>query len=456
MPIDGEAAVAIGAGNEGGGGDFSGGGDAGDAGGGTDGGEVGSQGTGDSGEGSGEEGSGEQEFELDEAGEPKLDDQGNKIPKQAAKPSSFKDIHAKLKEVDPAAAEAYRKTHFGYQQYQAAFPTPKEAQAARELFDTYGGAEGIEQVANDAQQLAAESASFSKGDPNFIKQLAESDPAGFAATAPHYIKQLGISNPEAYTAALTPILNATFEQTGVTANVIKAGQIVDRIYSALEKAGDTTYLPYLNQVLESLNGVYGTIDKYKKLGDQYGERPLTDKEKALQQREQSLNQKEQQTFLTTARNTVGKSMNASIEKALGVFYKQNPKITKEQRTDLQTGVFDFVNKQLDSNKKYIQQMRALMQEGDVDKINNYVMQNVNKLVQTSAKTIWNRRGFGTLPNQQKAGQGNQQQAGQVNLTRRPKRDDIDWNLTSEMEYMDGIAVLRGTKRKVKWDWRKVE
>lgn len=456
MPIDGAAAVALGTGNEGGGGDFGGDSGSGDSGGG----DSGSEGTELSNQGSeggeGGEGEGEQEFELDETGEPKLDAEGNKVPKQAAKPSSFKDIHAKLKEVDPAAAEAYRKTHFGYQQYQAAFPTPKEAQVAREVFDTYGGAEGIEQVANDAQQLAAESASFSKGDPNFIKQLAESDPAGFAATAPHYIRQLGISNPEAYTAALTPILNATFEQTGLTENVIKAGQIVDRIYSALEKAGDTTYLPYLDQVLGSLNKAYGVFDKYKKLGDQYGERPLTEKEKQLQLKEQSLNEKEQQTFRNTARNTVAKSMNGSIDKALSVYYKQNPKITKEQRSDLQTGVFDFINRQLDSNKKYISQMNALMQEGDVDRINNYVMQNVNKLVQTSAKTVWNRRGFGALPNQQnKGGQGNQNQS-QVNLTRRPKRDDIDWQLTSEMDYMAGNAVLKGTKRKVKWNWSSQE
>src|SRR5208337_4586805 len=102
-----------------------------------------------------------------------------------------------------------------------------------ELFDTYGGAEGIEEKSNQADAFADEMDKFSQGDREFISKLAKDDPEGFAKSASAMLTHLGVTNPDAYEAALVPILNITFEKTGITNGVIEAGSILNDVYGAL-------------------------------------------------------------------------------------------------------------------------------------------------------------------------------------------------------------------------------
>src|SRR5208282_5549691 len=83
--------------------------------------------------GEGGEGGGETEYELDEAGEPKLDAQGNKVPKQAAGGApDLKTAFNKLKEVDPAAYKAVRAQYGENIEYKKVFPTVQAAREASE------------------------------------------------------------------------------------------------------------------------------------------------------------------------------------------------------------------------------------------------------------------------------------------------------------------------------------
>lgn len=395
---------------------------------------------------------GAQEFEVDEAtGEQRLDDEGNPVPKAAAPKGKvdFKSTYDKLKASDPAVAENYRKAHFGYEQYKQAFPTPQAAREAKDLFDTYGGAEGVEKLSNEASTFAEEMDRFSKGDPEFIAQLAKDDPEGFAATAGPYLATLGKNNPEAYQALLAPVIHTSMQQTGLTNSIVSAGQIIDRIYTALEKSGNKEHLPFLQQALDSLNKAWSVTEDYKKLGEKSGTRELTDKEKQFQQREQQLNQKEAEAFKKTVWTAQDGSIRTAITKSASQYYKLNPKMTAEQKETFESGIRDFVLRQMDSNQQFSKQYRALLKDGNVQKINTFFANEFNKKVADSAKRTWNRYGFGNLPNQNKAAVANK---GTVNLTKRPNRSDIDWQKTTEVDFMSGVATLKGSGRQVKWAW----
>lgn len=463
MPIDGAVGVVLGADAGAGAGDNGAGADGGEGSEfepltGDDAGEAGddSESGDDTGDGS------EPEYEIDEAtGEPKVDDDGNKIAKtldQSKVKQNFKATYDRLKEVDPAAADAFRKTHFGYEQYKQAFANPAAAVQAKEALETYGGVEGIEELNQSAQQFAGEMEKFSQGDPEFIAQLAKDDPEGFSKSITAGLKTLGDTNTQAYNAALAPIVHATITSSGISSAIVLAANTLDKVFTELQASGgDSQTLFAINKAFDALKGAYNYTENIKKIADQAGSQPLSDKEKTLQQREQQLTQKEQGSRYKEIAGTVTKSLDTLINNSLSVYYKQFPKITKDQKADVHAGVLDYISRQLGSNKKYTTQLKALVAEGDVAKINNYVSQNVKKIVQDSSKTVWNRRGFGSLPNQKSNAPAGKQNAGVVTLTKRPKRDDIDFSLPgAEDEFMMGRAVLKGSKRRVKWNWADVE
>jgi hypothetical protein len=435
----------------------SAGGDQGDQGSGDQGGDQGEESpiTGD--QGGDDQGSGdgaEPEYELDENGEQKLDEEGNPIAKAPA-PTDFKTTHAKIKAVDPKAAEVYRKTHFETQQYKKAFDTPQAAMEAKELFENYGGAEGIEELNGRAQQFASEMDAFSQGDPKFVSQLAADDPEGFAKIGVPYLAELAKTNPEAYDAALMPILNSTLNSSGITAGIIEAGNLIDGVYGALKQAGITTGLPEIAQAFQALKKAFATTENFKKLAEKSAERPLTDREKAIADREKQFTEKERETYYSEVQTKVTAASDAVIDKSLQTYFKQFPKMTKEQKADLHAGVFSYIAQQLKSDKKYGTTLRQLLDAGDQGKVANFVSQNVQRLAQASAKTVWNRRGFGKLPNTT-PGAGSKNQ-GTVTLSAKPKYDDIDFSegKTTEIQYMSGEAVLKGSGKKVKWSWDRV-
>jgi hypothetical protein len=452
------AAVLTGMGG-GAGGDF--GGDTGDTG--ADGGDTGftgdetGTGTG-TGDGAGDDGSGgEPEYEIDEStGEPKLDAEGNQIPKTVSgKPEPFKATYEKIKAADPKAAEIFRKEHFGYEKYKQLFPTTADATAAKEALETYGGVEGIEQVNQKAQQFASEMEQFSQGSPEFLSQLQKDDPTGFSKSISRGLGILGQADPTAYSSALSPIIHSTLEAGGINSALYLAGTTISEIFAQLEQSGaDQKSLFALNKAFDAVKKAYDYSGNIKKLAEQSGEKPLTDKEKELQQREQEITRKHNEQFSREVSTAAVKSADSIINQALLPYYKALPKMSKEQKADVHKGVFEYISRQLESNKKYMEQKRALIREGNVDKITKFISQNVQKLAAASAKSIWNRRGWGTLPNQQKTNAGNNNQ--QVTLTRKPKKEDIDWNKTTEIEYMTGSATLKGSGRKVKFDWNRVQ
>lgn len=397
---------------------------------------------------------GEQEFEVDAEGNQVLDEiTGEPKLKQAqtTAEASFKDVYAALKESNPAAAESYRKAHFAYQSYAKAFPTPKEAMEAKQIFEDLGGTEGITSLQNEVQQYAAELTMFSNADPKLLDDLAADNPEAFGRFGTPYLERLGKMNPEAFQSTLLPYINSSLS-SNVNPGLIEAGDLVYEALQAMQAAGQTTGSVQLQRAFQSLKKIYEYTQKVEQGAQVSGDRPLTDKEKQLSTREQQLNQREQERFVNEASSAVMTRMNASISKQLDPYLKTK-KLSLDQKKDLAEGIYSYISQQLKSNKRYQTQLKGLMNGGDTQKVANFVGQNVDRIVVQSVKAVWNRRGFGAATTS-KTGTTT---AGTMAVGRAPKYEDIDWSADpGEIRYMKGEATLKGSKRIVKWDWAKVQ
>lgn len=448
----GEAAVGVlagGAGGEGsGGGEDTGGEGAGD------GAEVDTTLT-DTGDGAGEGGEGDHsgEGEIDPAtGQPKAQAVKRDLAKQPLSLKEFDSAYKSLRETNPVVAEAFRKSYFGVQEYQKAFPTAKDAVAAKELFDGYGGKEGIEELGTKADQFASEMDSFSKGDPQFIKKLATDDPEGFALSAVPYYRQLADTNPEAYTATMAPIVQATLNYHGITDSVISAGQIVHKVALALEASGQSKeHLPALTQALDALQKAYGGTQEIERLSKTGAGRELSAAEKKIQQREAAITTKETEAFKGQLKSTQVASLKPAVESSLAQYFKQNTKMTAEQKDTVRNGVVDHINAQLDNNPAFLKQYKALLKQGDIKKISNFYMQNVSKLIVGSAKAVWGKYGYGSGAAAVKPGA---QGAGSMNVAKRIPSDKIDWSRTTDNMFQMGRGYRVGSKTLEVWDWSK--
>lgn len=403
---------------------------------------------GESGEG------GEPQYEIDEStGETKLDDAGNPIPKTTVgKPEPFKATYEKIKASDPKAAEVFRKEHFGYEKYKTIFPTTAEATQAKELIDNYGGSEGIQELNDQAQTYASEMEKFSTGDPQFIAQLAKEDPEGFAKSISQGLITLGNTNEAAYSAALVPIIHRTLESTGITESVINAANTISQLYEGLKGTADAQTLVALTKAYEGLEKSFKLTEGWRKRAEASSQQPQSEEAKRIQQERQQLNQERAKDYSTKVSQAMAKTTDGHINTALQGYYKQFPKMTKDQKADVHNGTFEYIAKQLQSNPSYQKQMKALVQVGDIAKIDNFVSQNVKKIVAASAKAVWNRRGFGTVPGT-KTNVAASGSAGTVKLGKPPKYSDLDFTEDpGKTEYMMGRGTLKGSKKKITWDW----
>lgn len=397
----------------------------------------------------------EQEFELDEEGNQVLDDEGNPKAKQQQQTkgkTDFKSTYESIKEANPQAAEAYRKDHFSTEAYKKAFATPREAVETRQLLDNIGGVEGLTQLQTDAEEYATELNQVASGDPEIIKSFLSNPETkgGIAKLVPTALSIMAAANKEidpelhqAFQDTVRPYFSSSLD-TYVTPEIYQAGVSLNRIVKQMEAAGQDT--SQLENILGSLDKVYKYTTNIKSAVEK-GETTLSAKEKQLQQQSQEVAKQKEEIFMNQVRTSVNTTINASISKVVAPLIK-GKNLTSEQKQDLVSGIMDLTTRQLQSNDKYQKQLKTLLKQRDSEKVAQFVKQNFDRLVSDNAKKVWARRGYSNLTAKSRTAVNNSTTV----LARKPKRDDVDWNKTSDIDFMSGKAVLKGTGKQVSFKW----
>lgn len=452
--VDGGAADA---------GDAGGGGDAGDADSGLDG--AGDE-AGDAGD-SDAEGieTDEREVEGDEAADTEASDEtegraGARDGKKEA--DAVKKALNKIREADPEAAKTLRSAFFKQEQalsgYRSAFKTPAEARAAFDVLESAGGEEGIGNLSNEANSYARELTAIAQGNPEILDELATDYPDGLEKLAQPFLSKLREIRPETYDRMSARFVTDALENMGDS-----GVSVISSIGRALELVADGKQQAAFDQ-LKLIRQWFADTKKFATT------KPAEKNNPAVDQRAQELERKEQAIYHGEVGKAVTSRMNTMVEKHLNPYLRDAIKakrgLSMDQKKGLAQGIFDRLASALRADSKYQDRFKALLSEGDINKIDRYVSSQIDLRIRKAVRAEWHSRGFaGGTPSAKgkgaaaangaarTAGNGNSNVATRVSA--KPQASEIDWSKDrNRSRYMLGQATLKNGKI-VKWSWDQV-
>lgn len=462
--VDGGAADA---------GDAGGGGDAGDADSGLDG--AGDE-AGDAGD-SDAEGieTDEREVEGDEAADAEASDEaegraGARDGKKEA--DAVKKTLNKIREADPEAAKTLRSAFFKQEQalagFRRAFKTPQEAMELTEeigsltAYDTDGnvisGRDALPHLEREAKSYARELTAIAQGDAEIIDELAADYPDGLEKLAQPFLSKLREIRPETYDRMSARFVTDALENMGDS-----GVSVISSIGRALELVADGKQQAAFDQ-LKLIRQWFADTKKFA------ATKPAEKNNPAVDQRAQELERKEQAIYRGEVGKAVTNRMNTMVEKHLNPYLRDAIKakrgLSNDQKKGLAQGIFDRLASALRADSKYQDRFKALLSEGDVNKIDRYVSSQIDLRIRKAVRAEWHSRGFaGGTPSAKgkgaaaangaarTAGNGNSNVATRVSA--KPSADQIDWGKDrNRSRYMRGEATLKNGKV-VKWSWDQV-
>jgi hypothetical protein len=148
------------------------------------------------------------------------------------------DVRAAVKAASEAAPEhaaAIKRladSHFRAEAYTKAFPTPQDAVAAKTVFDSVGGLDGVAQLQQRGQQFESQEAAFQAGDPAVLDAAFKDFPEGMATLAPHFLDRLAKANPEAFENTIAPHALGLLERSGVMNHIAQMAAETDPVRKA--------------------------------------------------------------------------------------------------------------------------------------------------------------------------------------------------------------------------------
>lgn len=447
--VDGGAADA---------GDAGGGGDAGDA-------DSGLDGSGDEASDAGD--SGAEGIEADEGeveGDESADAEGSDAEAQTGTRDGKKEADAvkkalnKIREADPEAAKTLRSAFFKQEQalsgYRSAFKTPAEARAAFDVLESAGGEEGIGNLSNEANSYARELTAIAQGNPEILDELATDYPDGLEKLAQPFLSKLREIRPETYDRMSARFVTDALENMGDS-----GVSVISSIGRALELVADGKQQAAFDQ-LKLIRQWFAETKKFA------ATKPAERTNPAVDQRAQELERKEQAIYHGEVGKAVTSRMNTMVEKHLNPYLRDAIKakrgLSNDQKKGLAQGIFDRLASALRADSKYQDRFKALLSEGDVNKIDRYVSSQIDLRIRKAVRAEWHSRGFaGGTPKGAAAANGAARTAGNGNsntatrVSAKPQASEIDWSKDrNRSRYMSGIATLKNGKV-VKWDWDQV-
>jgi|SRR5215469_3181690 len=393
--------------------------------------------------------------ETDQAAEadvPESDDQaasGEEIsgegvspkPDGRALPDQVKKALAKLRETDPQAADVARRAYYEASDFKRVFPSVTAARDARDLIDSVGGAEGIQNLQGEANDYARELTAMANGDPSIVDELAKDYPESLPALVPHALEKLAQTNPAAYERTVAKAMATALRDKGVAHSVTRL----------LELIGDGKQQAAHDLASKLAQWISG-VEEYAKSKPETtsGE---TAEAKALRDRQAELDRRESSHFRTQVAHSVITAMNEAVNRGLAPFLKGS-KLTAQQRSDLVNSVRGHIAKGFEGNTSYQERMKALLAGGDIKAVERYIRGQLSSdRVGRSVKAIWGLRGF-ARPAKQPSGNGSgAATTAPAMVASKPSADQIDWKKDpGKIRFMRGEATLK-TGKVVRWNWQ---
>lgn len=350
-----------------------------------------------------------------------------------------KDALNKMRESDPKVSATLRKEHFENLDFRK-IGTPAELRALKESFDLVGGEEGIQQLQSDAEEFAQTLTRVANGDPSILDEIISDSRDGFLKLASESLNRARQVDSQKYESMLIPHFATLLKEKGVSPLASRALKYIQE--GKQQEAYDLT-----KEIVDWMAG----LEQSAQQSQQRREDDPRDKE--LREREEKLRNEEQNSYHRKVGEAANGQMRTTISKSLAPYFKAKPNLTREQRADLESGVYTEISNSLKGNQRYQQQLQAHLKKGSSpEDIARFVNSYVDSMAPAAVKAVWARRGFGATN-----GAKPQQKSSTtvVVMNKPPNSEDVDWSKDRDrMRHMSGEATLKSGKV-VKWDWSKV-
>lgn len=352
-------------------------------------------------------------------------------------PDSLKKALAAVKATSPEAAKELRGIYFANQEYRTIFPTVADATTAKTLIDEIGGPEGVQEIAAEREEWGSIDRQYSEGSPDFIKNIAESNPEAFVKIAPHAINEWATRAPEQY---------AYFAQS-LTVNMLKNAGIPEKLESAYN-AAETP------QLKAAIADVYNKIvDMHEKAQNFAQRRPDPEREK-FQQEKQAFEQQRRASF----EDGVAKQAEAHRDKLIDPEVDRilaGRKIDDEARANINRMVNAEIEQQLALVSDFEKKLEAHYRTGDAQKSVNYIKSQYDRIVPEAVKKVVAPlyRNIAAPAPRKPAAQakpGAQPVRGEVTLKEMPEWKDIDFTKCTTADVASGWAILKSGKKASGW------
>jgi hypothetical protein len=371
------------------------------------------------------------ETEPEETPEPGRDDRGL--------PNHVKQALAKLREVDPKAAEVARRAYYEAFDYRQTFPSVREARAARDLLEEAGGAEGIDSMRGEVSEYASELKGFADGNPQVVEDLARDFPDSLVKLTPLAVDKLAEINPGAHDHLVAGIISSMFREKNVDNSIRR---IVELIGDGKQKESHDL----AKQLLEWSE----SVSAYAKSGPK---RERSEEALKLQRDREQFDQERLSTFQGDVGSRSIQLLNTHIERQLGELLKgKKLALSKDQREGFINEARGIVARSLGKLPGYKDHIQQLIDARDSAGIVRFIESKLNahSMVRKAAQTAWSNRGFQAARPKVKAAAGTTASP-RPQFGAKPKAEEIDWSKDrSRLRFMQGEATLKnGTIRR--WD-----
>ena len=350
-----------------------------------------------------------------------------------------KDALNKMREADPKGAAALRKEHYENLDYRKV-GTPAELRALKESFDLVGGEEGIQQLQSDAEEFASTLTRVANGDPSVLDDIISDSRDGFLKLASESLNRARQVDSQKYETMLVPHFANLLKEKGVA-------PLASRALKYIQEGKQQEAYDLQKEIVDWMAGLEQSAQQVQQ------RREDDPREKEIKEREEKLRNEEQTSYHRKVGEAANGQMRTTISKSLAPYFKSKPNLTKDQRADLESGIYTEISNSLKGNQRYQQQLQAHLKKGSSpDEIARFVNSYVDSMAPTAVKAVWARRGFGATNGAKPAPKAG---TATVVLNKPPNSADVDWTKDRDrMRHMSGEATLKSGKI-VKWDWSKV-
>ncbi|MBU6231673.1 hypothetical protein KGP36_03310 [Patescibacteria group bacterium] len=348
-----------------------------------------------------------------------------------------------LKDSNPEAYKRAKTDLFELRDRRSVHPTAQAAREEHEVFESLGGAEGVEKLQEEGQFFQEAAKQFLKGDPAFVKDLWEEDAIAAALHVQPMLDEFKARDLEGYKSTVARLWEDEFQGVGF-GNALKA------LAESISTGNKETSL--------------ALVDGFKKWFDSIGEVArkaedprvktlLADRARQQDQSEQA----QQQEFLKSYRS---ETINTVVEEATKVFdsFFKNRKIDADDRMDLLRESIAIANRAVEADSSFKSQRDRHLERGDSQAARRLTKARFARELPEAVKRVARRYGLisGTPRQDQGNGQGGGRQQpaprapqGWVAVNERPTPEQINRSLTSNSDIISKRAVLKDG-RKVTW------